>query len=244
VQVQAPAGGSWLTITRKDVQASAPVPDTFGAPFPWQGSLPVPNGVVNIWNGNLHLGLSLFGWGGQAGVAFGLFYNAQDTRQGVLGVGWRHSYEASLEFVPDHNPPLVIVNEPDGRRLAFAQQPDGSYVPMRGVYSQLRHKNGQYELIRPSQVRWVFDSAGRLIAIRDLHNQGVSLTYDAAGRLVQITDSVGRSAFAELLSGNGCGAGHEPACATPVGGQAQEHARRHRARVAVGVLSAAEGACP
>ena len=67
VQVQAPAGGSWLTITRRDVQASAPVPDTFGAPFPWQGSLPVPNGVVNIWNGNLHLGLSLFSWGGQAG---------------------------------------------------------------------------------------------------------------------------------------------------------------------------------
>jgi RHS repeat-associated protein len=194
VQVQAPAGGSWLTITRKEVQASAPVPNTFGAPFPWQGSLPVPNGVVNIWNGNLHLGLSLFSWGGQAGVAFGLFYNAQDTRQGVLGVGWRHSYEASLEFAPDHNPPLVIVNEPDGRRLAFAQQPDESYVPMRGVYSQLRHKNGQYELVRPSQVRWVFDSTGRLVAIRDLHNQGVSLSYDSAGRLAQITDSVGRSA--------------------------------------------------
>jgi RHS repeat-associated protein len=194
VQVQAPAGGSWLTITRKDVQASAPVPNTFGAPFPWQGSLPVPNGVVNIWNGNLHLSLSLFSWGGQAGVAFGLFYNAQDARQGALGVGWRHSYEASLEFVLDHNPPLVIVNEPDGRRLAFAQQPDGSYVPMRGVYSQLRHKNGQYELIRPSQVRWVFDSTGRLVAIHDLHNQGVSLSYDSAGRLAQITDSIGRSA--------------------------------------------------
>jgi RHS repeat-associated protein len=195
VQVQAPQGGSWLTITRTDVQASAPAPNTFGAPFPWQGSLPAPNGVVNIWNGNLHLGLSLFGWGGQAGVAFGLFYNAQDTRQGVLGVGWRHSYEASLEFVPDHNPPLVVVNEPDGRRLAYARQSDGSFVPMRGVYSQLRYNNGQYELIRPSQVRWVFDSAGRLIAIRDLHNQGVSLTYDAAGRLTRITDSVGRSAF-------------------------------------------------
>jgi RHS repeat-associated protein len=194
VQVEAPAGGSWLTITRKQVQATAPVPNTFGAPFPWQGSLPVPYGVLNLWNGNLMVGLGLFSWGGQVGVAFGLTYNAQDGKEGVLGVGWRHSYEASLKFVPLHNPPLVWVTEPDGRRLAFAQQPDGSYVPMRGVYAQLRVKDGQYELVRPSQVCWVFDRAGRLVAIRDLHNQGVSLSYDSAGRLVQITDSVGRSA--------------------------------------------------
>jgi len=195
VQVVAPAGGSWLTITRKEVQATAPVPDTYGAPFAWQGSLPVPNGVLNVWNGNLHLALPLFGWGGQAGVAFGLFYNAQDPREGVLGVGWRHSYEASLSFVPENNPPLVVVNEPDGRQLAYAQQPDGSYVPMRGVYAQLRFKNGQYELVRPSQERWVFDSAGRLVAIRDLHNQGVTLQYDSAGQLVQISDTANRSAM-------------------------------------------------
>jgi RHS repeat-associated protein len=193
VQVEAPAGGSWLTITRKEVQATAPVPDTYGQPFAWQGSLPVPYGVLNLWNGNLMVGLGLFSWGGQGGVAFGLTYNAQDGKEGVLGVGWRHSYEASLEFVPLHNPPLVWVTEPDGRRLAFAQQPDGSYVPMRGVYAQLRVKDGQYELVRPSQVCWVFDRTGRLVAIRDLHNQGVSLSYDSAGRLVQITDRVGRS---------------------------------------------------
>jgi YD repeat-containing protein len=65
---------------------------------------------------------------------------------------------------------------------------------MRGVYAQLRVKDGQYELVRPSQVCWVFDRTGRLVAIRDLHNQGVSLSYDSAGRLVQITDRVGRSA--------------------------------------------------
>ena len=34
VQVEALAGGSWLTITRKEVQATAPVPNTFGAPLP------------------------------------------------------------------------------------------------------------------------------------------------------------------------------------------------------------------
>ena len=68
VQVEAPAGGSWLTITRKEVPATAPVPDTYGTPFAWQGSLPVPSGVLHLWNGNLMVGLWLFGWGGQTGI--------------------------------------------------------------------------------------------------------------------------------------------------------------------------------
>jgi hypothetical protein len=47
-QVEALQDGSWLTITRKEVQATAPVPDTYGTPFAWQGNLPVPYGVLNL----------------------------------------------------------------------------------------------------------------------------------------------------------------------------------------------------
>jgi RHS repeat-associated protein len=47
-QVEALQDGSWLTITRKEVQATAPVPDIYGQPFAWQGSLPVPYGVLNL----------------------------------------------------------------------------------------------------------------------------------------------------------------------------------------------------
>jgi RHS repeat-associated protein len=199
VQVEAPAEGSWLTITRKEVQATAPVPDTYGTPFAWQGSLPVPYGVLNLWNGNLMVGLGLFGWGGQTGVAFGLTYNAQDSEAGVLGVGWRHSYEASLVVRQNNNQLLVELWEPDGRRLEFAEQPDKSYVGMRGVYAQLRFVDGRYELVRPSQERWLFEpvpgveNRWRLAAIRDLHNQGVVLQYNGANQLVRIEDSVGRS---------------------------------------------------
>jgi hypothetical protein len=199
VQIEAPAAGSWLTITRKEVQATAPVPDTYGTPFAWQGSLPVPYGVLNLWNGNLLVGLGLFGWGGQVGVAFGLTYNAQDSEQGVLGVGWRHSYEASLVVSQRQGQQLVVVLEPDGRRLEYAEQPDGSYVAPRGVYSQLRFVGGRYELVRLSQERWVFepvpgvDNRWRLAAIKDLHNQGVVLYYNDANQLVRIADSVGRA---------------------------------------------------
>jgi len=205
VQVEAPEDGSWLTITRKEVQATAPVPNTYGQPFAWQGSLPVPYGVLNLWNGNLMVGLGLFGWGGQVGVAFGLTYNAQDNEAGVLGVGWRHSYEATLEVSRHNGQRSVVLREPDGRRLEYAEQPDESYVAMRGVYSPLRFVKGQhnepdrYELVHPSQERWVFEpvpgvaNRWRLAAIKDLHNQGVVLHYNEAGQLVRITDSVGRS---------------------------------------------------
>jgi YD repeat-containing protein len=197
VQVQAPAGGSWLTITRTDVQTAALVPNTFGTPFAWQGGLPVPYGVLNLWNGNLMAQLGLFAWGGQAGVSFGLFYNAQDDTEGVLGVGWRHSYEASLEMRFVEGQRVVELSEPDGRRLIFAEQPDGSYVPPRGVYAQLQYRNGVYELVRPSQERWVFEPISetqwRLTAIRDLHNQGVALVYDSSGRLTEVRDTARRS---------------------------------------------------
>jgi RHS repeat-associated protein len=189
VQVVAPQDGSWLTISRTDVQATAPAPNTFGAPFPWQGSFSVPYGVINPANGNLMVGLGLVGWGGQAGVAFGLTYNAQDTRVGSLGVGWRHSYEAELRF----HPTGVELHEPDGRVLFFAEQPDGSYVAMKGVYDRLQVTEQGFQLVRASQVRWQFDGAGRLVAIRDLHNQGVSLEYNPAGQLQRIVDTTGRA---------------------------------------------------
>jgi hypothetical protein len=38
----------FFTITRKEVQATAPVPDIYGQPFAWQGNLPVPYGVLNL----------------------------------------------------------------------------------------------------------------------------------------------------------------------------------------------------
>jgi RHS repeat-associated protein len=190
VQVVAPAGGSWLTISRTDVQATAPAPNTFGAPFPWQGSFPVPYGVINPANGNLTVGLGLMAWGGQSGVVFGLTYNALDTRTGVLGVGWRHSYEARLVPVAEG----IRLEEPDGRIVVFAEQPDGSYVAMKGVYDRLVRADSEYHLIRPSQTRWVFDLSGRLVAIRDLHNQGVALEYNpVSGELTRVVDTTGRA---------------------------------------------------
>jgi hypothetical protein len=86
-----------------------------------------------------------------------------------------------------------------GDRLEYAEQPDGSYVAPRGVYSQLRFVGGRYELVRLSQERWVFepvpgvDNRWRLVAIKDLHNQGVVLHYNDANQLVRIADSVGRA---------------------------------------------------
>jgi YD repeat-containing protein len=190
------------------VQATAPVPDTYGQPFAWQGSLPVPYGVLNLWNGNLMVGLGLFGWGGQTGVAFGLTYNAQDREEGVLGVGWRHSYEASLVVRQRNGQLLVELREPDGRRLEFAEQPDESYVGMRGVYSQLRLVGGRYELVRPSQEKWLFepvswarspsgatshfcwDERGNLTRVEDPTGNWVELEWNALNRISKVRDSL------------------------------------------------------
>ncbi|MEN3000590.1 MAG: RHS repeat-associated core domain-containing protein [Armatimonadota bacterium] len=191
------AGGSWVRIERVKTQAYAPVPNTYGAPFPWQGSFPVPYGVYNAWNGNVLLWFTLTSWQGQGpSVSFTLFYNSNDARDYGLGVGWRHSGLASLQVVGS----LVRVHEPDGRVLEYALQPDGSYVAMRGVYDQLRYdaQTNRYLLVRHSQLKWVFapvpgQQMWRLVRIEEPHGQAVRFEYNAVGQLERIVDATERT---------------------------------------------------
>jgi RHS repeat-associated protein len=194
VQLGGPSGGSWLRKTQNTLPAYAPAPSGHGAPYAWQGGFSVPYGVVNPVSGNLVQAFPLIGWNGTGpGVGFTLIYNSQDNRSTSLGEGWRHSYEVSLDL-SESNEGIVWVNEADGRQHAFYQQPDNSFVPMRGVDDILRvQQDGSYQLIRKSRMKWIFSSQGRLNQIQDLHGNAVSLSYNGQGQLTQITDAVDRS---------------------------------------------------
>jgi RHS repeat-associated protein len=145
---------------------------------------------VNTALGNYvstHVDLSLPGRG--LAFTFQRSYNSLDAGSGVLGVGWRHSFETHLVLNPDGS--ALYVAE-DGAQLLFAPDGAGGFVRAPGILTGLAPITGGYELTRRDQVRYRFDTTGVLTSMLDRNNNQLTFAY-AGGRLTTITDSVGRT---------------------------------------------------
>ena len=125
------------------------------------------------------------------GVPFALkrSYNSADTTAGPLGQGWTANLTASLNIQGNGD---VVARAGDGQQLYFTRQADGSFRPDLGGRSTLTTVAGGYELVTHGQLRYRFDTQGRLASLRDRNGQGLSLTYDGTGQLQNATDSAGR----------------------------------------------------
>lgn len=139
---------------------------------------------------------------GVLGIEIVRHYNSAqagtDAPLGLLGRGWRLSYETDL-YVSGAQ--LQIV-QADGTRLVFT--PDGKRPgrhrhadPARGWVQVLAGGNGR----RADGYRWTwpegreldFDARGKLVQIRMPTGEFLSLTRGPDGELVKVTDPQGRS---------------------------------------------------
>ena len=80
----------------------------------------------------------------------------------------------------------------DGQQFKYVLQTDGSFSPPPGALSTLASVTGGYELTSNDQVRYRFDSGGRLTSVKDRHDQGLDYAYDGSGRLQTVTDAAAR----------------------------------------------------
>lgn len=138
-------------------------------------------------------------------------YNSQDDYSGPLGHGWTHSYNASLQTNTDGS---VTELDPQGTRLKFTRNSDGSYTAPKGNRDTLSQAaDGTYTLEKKNGVVWTFDSQGKLARIAETNGNAlkfvatsgrlskvidtvgreVLLDYDASGRLVRVTDPAART---------------------------------------------------
>jgi RHS repeat-associated protein len=124
-----------------------------------------------------------------APFAFTRTYNSNDPTVGALGKGWTHSWAASLTVAGSGD---VTVRTEDGAELAFTPDGVGGFVRPPAVTSTLASVSGGYELIRADQARYRFDTAGRLLSVKDRSDQGVDLAYDGSNRLATATDAAER----------------------------------------------------
>ncbi len=76
--------------------------------------------------------------------------------------------------------------------LRFTVMPDGSFSPYPGVTAALsRTQSGGFALEYHHGDTWLFDSAGRLRAIRDRSGNETSVVRDASGRVSRVESSFG-----------------------------------------------------
>lgn len=119
--------------------------------------------------------VSQAGW---QGVQFGVTrsYNNQDLTGGLLGVGWRMSFEQRLRIGPDH---VAWYVDSTGREWPFNPSAPGVYQPALGQTGQLRSNPDPIELV---------DAPWQIV-----YPDGRALTFAADGRLARETWPAGHS---------------------------------------------------
>lgn len=126
------------------------------------------------------------------GVPFRLVrtYNSLDSSSGPLGIGWTFNLGASLSF----SGPDVTFRSDDGASYFFQKDaPTNTFLPspaFRGTFESVPSTGG-YRATRRDGIIYEFDSAGKLLSMKDRNGQGLTLAY-TSGKLTSVTDAAGR----------------------------------------------------
>ena len=148
-------------------------------------------------------------------------YSNPNTATGILGRGWKLSYETDLYPIGN----TIQVMQADGSRIIFNRDPAHPQL-----CSTLNPADGQLRIDRtPAGETYVwtwtngralsFDAAGKLVQIAASTGEFVSLQRDAKGMLVQVTDPQGRRLQLQYASAQSAGNGFRGVVAiiSPVG---------------------------
>ncbi|MEV0619175.1 polymorphic toxin-type HINT domain-containing protein [Nonomuraea sp. NPDC050404] len=127
--------------------------------------------------------------------ASGRTYSSMNRGAGVMGLGWAWSYDMRVT----EQDGVAIVRAEDGAQARYTPQDGGAYKRPAGVRSTLRKSGDGWVLTTPRQVRYLFDAQGRLSAVRNARDVGLTLAYEATG--IKITDASGRVAKVRVEGG-------------------------------------------
>ncbi|SER23840.1 YD repeat-containing protein, partial [Solimonas aquatica] len=161
---------------------------------------------VNLISGNKYQReVDLPALPGVLGLEIVRHYNSalagERSPSGVLGRGWRLSYETELHAF-SHS---IQILQADGRHLQFSRDPQqpnlcASPDPAQGtVRIKTTAQGEEYTWHWPDGRQLHFDRQGRLEEIRAPTGEALSLLYAPDGKLLRITDPQGRQLRLEYL---------------------------------------------
>jgi RHS repeat-associated protein len=197
------------TVSTEGTSSTQCGPGPAGAPCGGEGpaSQGNPSGTnqgagnpINVITGNKYQQeVDLPALPGVLGLEIVRHYNSSlsgpDTPPGILGRGWRLSYETDLYPIGNT---LQIV-QADGTRILFIRDPQNpsqcaTRNPIHGRLTVHQTARGEeYVWTWTNGRRLSFNHQGKLVEIRAPSGEFVSLTRDPVGVLVKVTDPQGRS---------------------------------------------------
>jgi hypothetical protein len=124
------------------------------------------------------------------------YSSTQAHVRGPFGHGWTHTFAMSLHSptagtsgIPASSPQVAVIQE-NGSPIVFERQGDGSYAIDAKVQAELtRHLDGSFTFTRHKSEFYDFDEFGRLLAVRDLSSNALTLYYGANNQLGSVVDA-------------------------------------------------------
>ena len=134
---------------------------------------------------------------------FRIGYNSILLKEGPVGQGWNHNFEAKLIKADSGN---VEIDWNQNRISRFTLLGNGTYQPAirYNPYEHLtKEANGSYTLIDRSAETYSFTSAGQLTQQKNKTGQVLTMGYDANGRLQTVTEAISGRALTLAYNANG-----------------------------------------
>lgn len=145
---------------------------------------------VDVATGAQEMNIPLIKLNGAIPINFSLEYNSLLLKEGPVGKGWGHNYEANLQTISDTNIDLKW-NANRVNHFVYSAN-DIYYSSDNGAkYDTLvKNNDNTYTLTRKDQSKYFFDSTGKLLKLDNGHHQYLNLSYDGLGRLNNITEPI------------------------------------------------------
>ena len=154
---------------------------------------------VNLNNGNLIVSANDFSLPGRGlPLAMTRYYNSLATYQGMLGPGWRSTWESFLQINSQNQ--NVTINDPDGSSHVFTYVSPSQFSRPPGDYRQvMKNGDGSYQVIEKTGTRYNYgvpmSGVAKLLSIGDRFGNLLTLSY-TNGLLTSMTEPSGfRSAI-------------------------------------------------
>lgn len=173
-------------------------------------------GPINFITGNKHREeVDLAPLPGVLGLELIRYYNSTlskpDNAPGLMGRGWRLSYETSLSFGAGPGAGYITVNAAEGSSTQFNARPSApdEYTNADALQGKIIHTRSRAGDIytwfqagagKRGGKRLTFNAQGLLVQIMVPTGEFVSLQYDAGSHLVRVTDPQNRSLRISYLS--------------------------------------------